>query len=577
MDNKKANQNVSIRALASVCVCLLLTCGATVYAYSTTSTMQPAAFEYTGTHALHQGDINLTGKGVTIAAICRSLTYVDGEPQDDYQFNMLHDCFTSADVSFTEGIEFGTGTSGHATAIGGILIGNDPNAYHPELQTFEYIGAAPQATVDVYEFWRFLVRHVFAGKQLQADIVTMSIGTVFQDWWTRGLELLAEKEGIVIVASIGNGSDVFDNTALYPGAGANIIGVGVIDSLRSNELVENLSGFSLPHPEHSSNGPTADGRSKPDIVAPGNCLVPDANSTNGYEVSGDWSSFATPVVAGTIGLLTQEAKDNPELTAAAIGPASNCVMKAIVMNSARKLPYWHKGRLGKEDDHEVSVDYLQGAGELDALAAYEQLRAGQKDIGQVSTAGWDRNEIANMAEVENVYILDIPEPEDKMITATLVWNRHFEQSYPYELKPDKSDLRLEVWAIDEEMPENSYLLDYCDSANDNVEHIYAAADPNYSRYEIVIGPGESGIRSEGAEAYGIAWRIVAKDDKQDARWYDLNSDTIIDHLDFAVAMDNLEKTKDDISGYIPGDIDLNGVVTIEDLMTLMNHISQDSK
>ncbi|MCK5172007.1 MAG: hypothetical protein KAR47_01365, partial [Planctomycetes bacterium] len=35
--------------------------------------LQPVALTYTGIHALHENDPNLTGSGVKIAAICRSL------------------------------------------------------------------------------------------------------------------------------------------------------------------------------------------------------------------------------------------------------------------------------------------------------------------------------------------------------------------------------------------------------------------------------------------------------------------------------------------------------------------------
>ena len=36
----------------------------------------------------------------------------------------------------------------------------------------------------------------------------LSVGVVFEDWWTRRLELLAAEQGIVIVTGIGNGRDV---------------------------------------------------------------------------------------------------------------------------------------------------------------------------------------------------------------------------------------------------------------------------------------------------------------------------------------------------------------------------------
>ena len=93
---------------------------------------------------------------------------------------------------------------------------------------------------------------------------------------------MVEQYGLIVVAGIGNGSHVHDSL-LYPGAGANVIGVGVIDSVKTENLSTNLAQFCLAYPEHSSLGPTDDGRCKPDIVAPGNCLVEFLNADSGRD------------------------------------------------------------------------------------------------------------------------------------------------------------------------------------------------------------------------------------------------------------------------------------------------------
>ena len=147
-----------------------------------------------------------------------------------------------------------------------------------------------------------MINGVFPHSQPDADIIIAGIGSQFEDWWTRGIDSLAEHYGLVVVAGIGNGSEAHD-PPLYPAAGTNVIGVGVVDSVRSTELITNLAHFALAYPEHSSFGPTEDGRCKPDIVAPGNCLAADFNEPNNYFPTGNWSSFATPVVAGTFRLL----------------------------------------------------------------------------------------------------------------------------------------------------------------------------------------------------------------------------------------------------------------------------------
>lgn len=501
---------------------------------------QPAALEYAGIYPLKDASDNLTGEGVTIAAVCRSFTYINRLPQDDYRLNMEHKCFLDSDVYFADGSKWNDGVSSHTTTIGAILVGGDPNGYHPELGGFVYEGVCPQAQLDVHEFWRFVSSYVFGGIEIEADIITMSVGEVFEDWWTRGIERIAEKEGIIVVAGIGNGSNVFD-PLLYPAAGENVIGVGVIDSVGTN-LSENLQEFSIPHSEYSSSGPTYDQRSKPDIVAPGNCLVPSAQKNNGYEASGDWSSFATPIVAGTIGLLVQQAKSDPDLASAVAAEGGNCVTKAIVMNSATKLPYWHKGAAERADDHEFSLDEAQGAGAVNAERAYEQLTAGRWDIGVVNTTGWDNNVIEKGQEVANVYRMGTPEGSDEYITVTLVWNKHYVNEYPFESLPElDSDLRLELWAVDENEGTKDYLIDYSDSANDNVEHIYCAADPNYTTYEIVVMFGQSGVGGE-TERYGLAWNVGEADSTDNIWWNDLNDDGKVDSLDH-VAFAAIEKLK----------------------------------
>jgi len=540
--------------------------------------LQPAALDYTGTFALRRLDTHLSGEGVTIAAVCRSFTYLQSKPLNDYRLNMQHQCFLDSNVGFVDGLGSEPGISEHSTAIGAILVGRDPNGYHPQLGRFHYEGAVPEAQLDVYEFWRFVVNHVFGGKPIEADILTMSVGTAFDDWWTRGINHIAGANGLIVVASVGNGSDVFD-PPLYPGAGANVIGVGVVDSLETSDFSRSLSEFSLPHAEHSSVGPTSDGRCKPDIVAGGNCIVPDVNSNSRYDITGDWSSFAAPVVAGTVGLLVQKAKSEPNLNPAVAPDGGNCVMKAILMNSAQKLPYWHKGVADKADDHYVSLDYIQGAGMLNAQGAYRQLIAGPYPAGNAGPIGWDNSTVEKSSSGANVYRIQIPPSQNKLITATLVWNKHYQDQYPFTaLTQADSDLRLELWAVDPNNPDSDYLLDYSDSISDNVEHIYSPVDPNYSTYELIVtfsDPADSNDVSTAGilERYGLAWRADDADKTESIYWYDLNCDGTVDTLDFAVLLKNLNQPAETDTGYLLGDINMDGMIDIKDVAILMEHIT----
>ena len=535
--------------------------------------LQPQALNHAGIYELRQTDPNLTGSGVTFAVVCRSITYIDGEPQNDYRPSTKHNCLKGEQLSFHDQAELPASISPHSTAICSILLGEDPNASNPQLGQFYYQGTAPKAQADIYEFWHFLINNVFPGSPPDADIVTASIGNQFEDWWTRGIESLAERYGLIVVAGIGNGSNVHD-PLLYPGAAANVIGVGVVDSVNTENLAANLAHFSLAYPEHSSFGPTSDGRCKPDIVAGGNCLAADSNEPNHYGPTGNWSSFSTPIVAGTIGLLVQKAKQDPNLSSAASPEGGNCVIKAILLNSATKLPYWHKGRLTEGDDHQVPLDYIQGAGMLNAVGAYKQLIAGLNKPGYVSTTGWDNNLLDKSENSQNIYKITLTEPADKFITATAVWNKHYNSAYPFEPLPEKdSNLWLELWAVDAEDPNNDYLLDYSDSSADNLEHIHCLADANYINYEIILSISDidDPNQIDTTQRYGLAWNVSEVPDSNNIFWYDLNADGIVDELDFTVLFSNLLNTTKSPESYPLGDINTNGVIDINDLQILMSH------
>jgi hypothetical protein len=535
--------------------------------------LQPQGLEQTGVYALREMDPNLTGAGVKFAVISRSYTYIDDEPQNDYRPDISHNSFKTSQFGFKDQAKLPAGTSPHSTAICSILFGEDPNAFHPEIGQFYYEGAAPRAQADIFEFWHFVRSNVYKQIPPDADIITASFGSPFEDWWTRGIELLAESYGTIVVASIGNGTDAHA-PVFYPGAGANVIGVGVVDSVNTKDLATNLANFALAYPEHSSTGPTGDGRCKPDIVAPGNYLAAELNEPNSYEPTGNWSSFSAPVVAGAVGLLVQKAKEVPDLSLAVSPDGGNCVIKAILMNSATKLPYWHKGELQTDDDHISPLDYVQGAGMLNAVGAYEHLVAGLSRPGDAPKTGWDLNLLDKIQTPENTYEIRLDEPADKFITATVTWNRHYNTEYPFEPATEKNcNLRLELWAIDPDNPNNDYLLDYSDSSVDNVEHIHIATDAGYTNYKIIISFSNIENPKEPAlsQRYGIAWNVQDRQEADNIFWYDINADGIVNEADFLIMLNNLLNSTKSPDSYLIGDINPNGVIDVYDLVAILDN------
>ena len=533
---------------------------------------QPKGLEHIGVYALREMDPNLTGAGVKFAVISRSYTYIDDEPQNDYRPDISHNCFEMSLFGFKDQGKLPAGISPHSTAICSILFGEDPDAFHPEIGQFYYEGATPRAQVDFFEFWHFVLSNVFTQVPPDADIITASFGSPFEHPWTRGIESLAESYGIIVVASIGNGTDAH-SPVFYPGAGSNVIGVGVVDSVNTEDLATNLANFALVYPEHSSTGPTGDGRCKPDIVAPGNCLVAALNNPNSYEPTGNGSSFSTPVVAGVVGLLVQKARENPDLNPAISPNGGNSVIKAILMNSATKLPYWHKGQLQADDDKVSPLDYVQGAGMLNAVGAYEHLIAGLSKPGDVPTIGWDLNMLDKIQMPQNIYEIHIDEPADKVITATIAWNRHYNTEYPFEPVPEKNcNLRLELRAVEQDNPNKDYYIDHSDSNIDNVEHIHITADASYTNYRIIVSfnnienPKEQAIN----QRYGIAWNVQKSQETDNILRYDINSDGIVNQADFLIMLDNLQNNTPD------GDINPNGVINVNDLVAILDNYNRQA-
>jgi hypothetical protein len=536
--------------------------------------IQPAALDFIGINEIKNLDPNLNGKDINIAVISRSSTYKDGQPQNDYRPDFTHNCLKNARFTFYDLQNPPPALSLHSTAICSILFGKDANGFDSTVGNFSYEGIVPQAGAHIYEFWRFLMENIFPLRQPDCNIITASFGNCCEQWWTRGIDAMAEKYGVTIIAGIGNGSKAYD-PPLYPAAGSNVIGVGVVDSVNTGNPVTNISHFSLSFPEHSSFGPTGDGRCKPDIVAPGNCLTAADSKPFLYEPTGSFSSFATPVVAGTGALLMQKAKMDPNLSDALSPAGGNCVIKAILLNSATKLPFWHKGRLEKDDDHIVPLDFLQGAGMINAPAALRLLTAGQQKTGNVSSAGWDLNQLDNNGTRQNVYRVNLPDTGRKNLTATLVWNKHYNPSYPFEpLTRKDADLRLEIRAKKSNEPDKDFLLDYSNSAVDNLEHIHCRLDPNMADYEIIVSFSGKNAPDIGSSPYALAWLVNENQNQDSIFWYDINVDGIVDNLDTLALFERWVQTVKSPTLYFIGDINSDGTFDDKDIEILNSQMNR---
>jgi len=134
------------------------------------------------------------------------------------------------------------------------------------------------------------------------DVINMSLGTSGSSDGTDASSLAVNKaveSGITVVVAAGNAGPK-KYTIGAPAAASKALTVG-------NMIDVGEDGFGLAF--LSSRGPTADGRMKPDIGAPGtNITSAKTNTGNGY-VTYSGTSMATPFTAGTVALMLDANKN----------------------------------------------------------------------------------------------------------------------------------------------------------------------------------------------------------------------------------------------------------------------------
>lgn len=242
-------------------------------------------------------------------------------------------------------------TGGHGHLNASIIAGNTPFGNLDPLNYNYGVGIAPKSNIINIP----LLKSGYTGTDANAanDAVATNgpngvAGSISNNSWGNGLNgnaydsLAATYDGLVRDASTAVSVDpiLFVFSAGNSGAsgltrpkmGKNIIAVGSSENLRtelesSSDNIDDVSGF-------SARGPAADGRIKPDIVAPGDTITgsragTSCNSvTSCFEANHSWSegtSHSAPQVAGVAALFTQwwksvagGQKPSPAVTKAAI-------------------------------------------------------------------------------------------------------------------------------------------------------------------------------------------------------------------------------------------------------------------
>lgn len=203
--------------------------------------------------------------------------------------------------------------NGHGTHCAGIAAGaGDGNASYRGVapgaalvgvKVLNSSGSGSLSTITAAVDWCITNKATYG-----IEIISMSLGSSGSSDGTDSLSQAVNRAagaGIVAVVAAGN-SGPARYTIGSPAAAADAVTVGAMADCGEK-------GFSLA--SFSSRGPTADGRIKPDIAAPGVAIMaPKANTTSDY-VSYSGTSMATPFTSGTVALMLDA---NPSLTPAQV-------------------------------------------------------------------------------------------------------------------------------------------------------------------------------------------------------------------------------------------------------------------
>ena len=181
-----------------------------------------------------------------------------------------------------------------------------------------------------------------------AFISSASWGTTdnsYTTWVASYDEYLYNNQNVLFVAAAGNSGSSGSNSVGSPGVAKNVLAVGASESSGTDLSAGMLGKDYLAY--NSSRGPTEDGRTKPDLVAPGYALLSAGAQpgTNGEcdesLISKSGTSMATPVVSGAAAMVRQYFVQGFYPTGSATPSNAHLprasTIKAVLMNGAQSL------------------------------------------------------------------------------------------------------------------------------------------------------------------------------------------------------------------------------------------------
>lgn len=325
----------------------------------------------------------------------------------------------------------GTCASWHGTGVSSCVAGDNyitlstpssgghdnGDGMAPNAKLF-FQGAGPdpaQCLIGLANDWQLVFRQAYdAGSRIHNDSWGTTVGSVY-DGDSRAVDRFAYyHEDFLFFFAAGNSGSSGSYTIDSPANAKNVVAVGA--TVNGSSGANSLAYF-------SGLGPAADGRRKPDLVAPGYTIVSAyGDSDHGSDNCAAWNrngtSFASPTAAGAATLLRQYLRDGfyPTGTASAQDSVlpSAALMKAMLINGAVQMSITSQAEILDSLD----PDFSQGWGRLllDTVLFFSQPSRETRGLRV-----WDKWNASGIATGEvDEYTVDIVS-SDEPLKVTIAW------------------------------------------------------------------------------------------------------------------------------------------------------------